>query len=321
MDEQQRVSGLPLRPRVVPGLAVLRRRAGEIQVGLDPRRATVVSGLPESVVVVAGRLTGHRSADDLLAEVGDDGPALEDLLRLLSDKGLVEDAAGGGPAGQYADGMIAVHGDGRLAVSVACLLTAAGVGWVHVAARGAVGPEDVGSGYLAEDVGQPRAAAATAAVQRVDDSVRTSRFAGRRRPDLALLTDAVVPDPELVDLLTADGVPHLPVHVRDGIGIVGPLVVPGVTSCLRCADLHRSDIDKCWPGIATQLAGRPQPADLTSVQTTAGFAAAQALETLRWSRSAHGRPRTWHTSVEIDLASAQTQYRGWRRHPACPCLG
>jgi hypothetical protein len=28
------------------------------------------------------------------------------------------------------------------------------------------------------------------------------------------------------------GVAHLLVRVRDGIGLVGPLVIPGVTSCL-----------------------------------------------------------------------------------------
>jgi hypothetical protein len=28
------------------------------------------------------------------------------------------------------------------------------------------------------------------------------------------------------------GVPHLVVRVRDGTGLVGPLVIPGVTSCL-----------------------------------------------------------------------------------------
>jgi nicotinamidase-related amidase len=41
--------------------------------------------------------------------------------------------------------------------------------------------------------------------------------------------------------------------VRDGTGLVGPLVIPGVTSCLRCADLHRSDRDAAWPALAAQL--------------------------------------------------------------------
>jgi hypothetical protein len=32
--------------------------------------------------------------------------------------------------------------------------------------------------------------------------------------------------------MASRGVPHLPVQVRDGTGLVGPLVIPGVTSCL-----------------------------------------------------------------------------------------
>ncbi|HEV2781390.1 MAG TPA: hypothetical protein VGX25_18565 [Actinophytocola sp.] len=336
---------LPQRPRVVPGLAVLRRRPGEIQVGLDPRHATVVSGLPEPVIAAAGRLTGHRTAADLLAEVGTDPagpPALRDLLSGLAAKGLVHDAPDAAVPGRLlgeetvsagrpdrtawpptarGEAAVAVHGDGRLAVALACLLAAAGVGRVHVAAGGTVRPEDVGTGYLAGDVGRPRGEAARDAVRRVDASVRTCGLDARRRPDLVVLTDAVVPDPDLVGVLIADAVPHLAVHVRDGVGVVGPLVVPGLTSCLRCADLCRSQVDQCWPRIAAQLAGRPQLADLACTQTTAGFAAAQVLEILHWSRSAQGRPATWNASVEIDPRSARIQYRRWRSHAACPCRG
>jgi hypothetical protein len=50
--------------------------------------------------------------------------------------------------------------------------------------------------------------------------------------DLVVLTDYLVADPRLVRDLHSQGVPHLPVRVRDGTGLVGPLVIPGVTSCL-----------------------------------------------------------------------------------------
>jgi bacteriocin biosynthesis cyclodehydratase domain-containing protein len=334
---------LPQRPRVRPGLAVLRRQTGEIQIGLDPRHATVISGLPEPVVTAAGQLTGHRTAADLLDEVGDPAgrSALRDLLSGLAARGLVQDAGETAvparlrgeetararperdtwhPAAR-GEAAVAVYGDGRLAVSLACLLAAAGVGWVHVAAGGAVLPEDVGTGYLADDVGRPRGEAARDAVLRVGGPVRTGAFDSRRRPDLVLLADAVVPEPGLVNLLVADAVPHLAVHVRDGVGVVGPLVVPGVTSCLRCADLRRSQVDQCWPRVAAQLAGRAQLADLACTQATTGFAAAQALEALHWSRSAHGRPMTWNASVEIDPIAARIHYRRWPSHPACPCRG
>ncbi|HEU5472551.1 MAG TPA: hypothetical protein VFV67_18035 [Actinophytocola sp.] len=334
---------LPRRPRVLPGFPVLRRGPGELQVGLDPRHAAVASGLPEPVVAAtAGGLTGTCTTADLMAAVGADPAgrsALGDLLaglrgrRLLRDTGdearvperLVGEEITARPDRPRPDPLararlaVAVHGDGRLAVSVACLLAAAGVGWVHVAARGTVLAQDTGTGYLPGDAGRARDLAAADAVRRADPAVRTARFGRHRRPDLVLLTDAVVPDPGLVARLFAGGVPHLPAYPRDGVGIVGPLVVPGATCCLRCADLYRAQADPCWPGIATQLAGHPQLADLACTQATAGFAAAQALDALRWSRTAHALPATWNASVEIDPASATTYHRRWQPHPECPC--
>jgi hypothetical protein len=50
--------------------------------------------------------------------------------------------------------------------------------------------------------------------------------------DLVVLSDYLVADPRMVHDLHRQRVPHLPVRVRDGTGLVGPLVIPGVTSCL-----------------------------------------------------------------------------------------
>jgi hypothetical protein len=50
--------------------------------------------------------------------------------------------------------------------------------------------------------------------------------------DLVVLADSLASDPRLLRDLHAARVPHLPVRVRDGAGMVGPLVIPGVTSCL-----------------------------------------------------------------------------------------
>jgi hypothetical protein len=50
--------------------------------------------------------------------------------------------------------------------------------------------------------------------------------------DLVVLSDSLVTDPRMLRELHAARIPHLPVRVRDGAGLVGPLVLPGVTSCL-----------------------------------------------------------------------------------------
>ena len=52
--------------------------------------------------------------------------------------------------------------------------------------------------------------------------------------DLVVLADSLVADPWVVRELHSSGVTHLPVRLRDGAGLVGPLVIPGVTSCLGC---------------------------------------------------------------------------------------
>ena len=43
-----------------------------------------------------------------------------------------------------------------------------------------------------------------------------------------MLSDYLVADPRMVRDLHTEGVPHLPVRVRDGTGLVGPLVIPGL---------------------------------------------------------------------------------------------
>jgi len=47
-----------------------------------------------------------------------------------------------------------------------------------------------------------------------------------------VLSDFLVTDPRVVRELHTARVAHLPVRLRDGAGLVGPLVIPGVTSCL-----------------------------------------------------------------------------------------
>lgn len=334
---------LPARPRVVASLPVLRRGPGELQIGLDPRHAAVAADLSEEVIRAAQRLAGHHTGDEVLAPLAEaDRAGLTDLMSTLCDRGLLDEAVqtparlvgdraaaelraltGGSapvrhPMGRTELG-IAVHGDGRLAVTIATLLASAGVGRVHVTATGTVGPEDVGTGYVADDVGTLRQVAARRALRQVDPDVRTTPFDGVRRPDLVILTDALVPFPERVAELVAARQPHLLVRVRDTTGIVGPLVVPGLTSCLRCLDLHRSELDPRWPHLATQLAGKVQLTDLAGTQATAAFAVAQALAATGWLRGDAVRPATCDTTVEIDPVTAETRHRRWSPHVSCEC--
>jgi bacteriocin biosynthesis cyclodehydratase domain-containing protein len=335
---------LPRRPRVLAGVAVLRRQEGELQIGIEPSHATVVSGLPPAVERVVHRLTGTRTVTELMAEVEAPGErlVLRRLLHGLDERGLVEDADGrpgtsarlaadvtastlNGLAGSRVTDLrghaaIDVHGNGRVAIAVACLLAAAGVGRVHVTASGTVTPEDVGTGYLSADIGRQRRTAARDAVIRAEPTVdaRPLDAVPSRPPTLAILADAVVPAPPLVEALVRDRVPHLPVRVHERTGIVGPLVVPGRSSCLHCADLRRTELDPCWPSVAAQLAGRSRQADLACAQALAALAVAQTLRFLAWRPPQH-HPPVWNAAVELDPFESLAVTRDWPPHPACSC--
>jgi bacteriocin biosynthesis cyclodehydratase domain-containing protein len=123
--------------------------------------------------------------------------------------------------------------------------------------------------------------------------------------------------------------PHLPVRIRDGAGLVGPLVIPGVTSCLGCADLHRSDRDAAWPALAAQLRDTVGSGDRATVLATAALALNQVERVIRAVRAgddiaeetgdAAGRPPTLDTTLEFDVNTGSTVARRWSRHPRCSC--
>ena len=211
--------------------------------------------------------------------------------------------------------MIAIEGNGRIATAVALLLANAGIGHIDLRMSDAVTEQDLGSGFTDADVGTPRRRALADLIHRVDPAIRTSRVHGLT-PELVLLTDTIVPAPELVADLVSDGVTHMPVRVRDGTGLVGPLVVPGRTSCLHCADLHCTDADPCWPRVSLQLVGRPERPDLGAAQACASLAVAQAMRMFSPNASA---PPTWNTILEIDAYEGRIRHRSLPPHPLCPC--
>lgn len=142
--------------------------------------------------------------------------------------------------------------------------------------------------------------------------------------DLMVLADALGTDPRLLRELHAGRVPHLPVRVRDGVGLVGPLVIPGVTSCLSCADLHRTDRDAAWPALAAQLRHEIGCADRPTLLATAALALGQLLQIIAGVRGPAGAvppapPSTWNTTWEVDVASHTLLARRWPRHPLCAC--
>ncbi len=362
-----------MRPRLKPALRPAWRGPDQLQLGLEPSVAVALAGVGPRTSRLLAALDGTRDASGLLraaAELGFDEPTAQRLLDTLTAAGAVEDAAldglaldGLGPAERARLGpelaalglrhraagvaqrllagrrrrAVTVVGASRVGSVLAALLAASGVGTVALRDPDPAGAADaLPGGLTAGDAGRARDVAGVDLLHRVAPEVSVTPT---RRPDLLLLA----PPEGLVtghEGLLRSGVPHLLATVRDGIGTVGPLVIPGRTPCLRCVDLHRTDRDRAWPLLLAQLApaGTPPRAGPTdasdmpehgaatatacdSVLATAvaAHAAWQALAFLDGAMAAGDPLATVAGSLRIEWPGGVVRRRSWRPHPACGC--
>jgi len=341
----QSVAPLPRRPALAPGRTVLWRAPDCVQLGLDGPHAMVLDGLTAPMAALLRAMDGSRDTAHLVAEAVTAGGDRAEVLAVITElhrAGLVRDepapnrcertaleidlAAGSAHSGRPAaelvrvrrSASVLVHGSGRVAVALAVALAAAGIGRVVVAAEGTVRASDVGTGYLPSDVGRGRNDAARDALRRAAPGVRTEAAGARSSPHLVAVTDAVVPDPGLALDLVVRRRPHLAVYAHESVAVVGPLVSPGRSSCLRCVELRRADVDPAWPKLAAQLAVTAPNAGLACTQLAAALAAEQALAALA-GPDAGNRPPIWGATLELDPVRGVLHRRSWPIHPRCGC--
>jgi len=271
-----------------PALPVLLRPDGAVQVGWDPRRAVLVRPPDGLTTVGLADVLGWMHTPVSLVE----------LRRRAAQQGLSDPTgfdrllAGLVDAGVVRSRLprkplralsIRVHGCGPLSDVLVSMLQRSGARVTHTS--------------------HANATAATTV-------------------DLVVLSDYLVSDPHLVRELQAASVPHMAVRVRDGAGLVGPLVIPGVTSCLACADMHRADRDSAWPAVAAQLRDVIGNADRATVLATAALALGQVqriIVAVRGEEGAGTPPATFDTTLEIDVNTNTITHRRWSRHPLCDC--
>jgi bacteriocin biosynthesis cyclodehydratase domain-containing protein len=341
-----------MRPALKPGLETVWRNRDTVQIGIDPRRAIALTGMRGAAGLLR-LLDGSRDRHQVLAAAGDlgmDATAADRVLTLLAAAGALDDCPAGGPGGLPAgtrarlapelattslarldaDGgastlarrqaaRVRVHGASRAGLWIAGLLSAAGVGLVLSTGPAAPRPGPAGAA-TPPPPGQPGIAPG----QRATAADRPGAAAGRRsrppqHPDLVILADSH--GRELPGVLVSQGVPHLAASASEAIGVVGPLVLPGRSACLRCLDLARTERDPAWPLILAQLASQaatdPLGCDTVLATTVAAQAAAQALAFL--DHGAEAAAAVTNGTLELVLPSWQWRRRTWYPHPQCGC--
>ena len=346
----------PPRPRIKPALRPLWRNGSTLQLGVDPAHAVVIGGLDPGSAKVLTSLDGTRDLPGVTAAaaaLGVDAARLDELFAVLTRAGVLEDGAdetrplsglsrverdrlgpdlaaasllaGAGGSGvstleRRRCAVVQVFGAGRVGSTIVSLLAAAGVGAVVVEDSGVTRDADVTpAGPCPEDVGSRRQDAAVRAARRAAPSMRSGLPMGRPLPDLAVLTAAHGADAPIAERMVRDGVPHLFARVRETTGVIGPFVVPGRTSCLRCHDLHRTDRDPAWPSIVAQLSSgardRPVACDVVLATAVAAHASLHVLSVIDGDLEPTSVDGTW----EISPRDGGLRRRSWSVHPVCGC--
>lgn len=282
-------------PVVIPGTVVVIRPGNRLQIGSGPDSGIVVELDREvsarQLANLLVKLESPQRMSDVATDLAATGLTPDDLSTLLEH--LV--AAGRALRGLAASPRriddrlrrIRVHGSGPLGSHLATSL--ADSGFSVTRSSGRPSPEHPVSGWPT---------------------------------DLVVLTDYLVHDTMLVSGLMDAGRPHLQVRMRDGVGIVGPLVLPGLTSCLSCIDLHRADRDPEWPIVAAQLvrvAGHGRPA---TVRATAALAHEhiEQLSVAICTPLGARPPELFGRTVELHSEpTTRIVTKTWVPHPLCRC--
>ena len=340
-----------MRPVLTPAARRLWRDPETLQLGQAPGRAALLAGLDPATRSVLGLLDGTRDRAQVVAAAGAAGCSAgraEQLLELLETAGLLEDAGadlgpvarldrgererlasdlaslalvrgdGGLPAARHrADARVLVVGAGRVGAPLAGLLATAGIGCVDVVDDATAAPEDAGVGGLVlDDVGRRRGEAAR-------DLVRTAAPSAAAGPlpraDLVVLAPT---RPEHLDEArrhVPDQTPHLLAEVRETVGVVGPLVLPGRTPCLRCLDLTRTDLDPGWPAVAAQLASPSRTRAACDGPLAVAVAAQAAFQVLALVDGTND-PAALAGTLELALPDWRWRRRSWPVHAACGCV-
>jgi hypothetical protein len=213
---------------------------------------------------------------------------------------------------------VVVHGTGRLAVAVAALFAAANIGRISLHDSGEVHRYDAAPGGLRPgDEGRRFNEAAHDALRRAAPGVDTRSLGPSERADLIVLTGEAPVADELRSWLHSRATAHLVARTGADEAVVGPLVLPGLTSCLACADLTRLERDPAWSLLAVQLCTprrHASPSDVVLTSLTASLTALQALAYLDGDE-----PSVLSASLELQPPDWRIRRRTWAAHPGCAC--
>jgi hypothetical protein len=302
-------------PQLAPYAPVIRRADDEIQVGIDPDNALVFRGSGYDVLLEL--LNGSRPTSAVVRTARAAGLTSDQVtgaLNALTAAGLLTER----DAAPYTDSLrsstVRLIGAGDVGHQLARLLIESGLGTLYV--YDAELPN--AALYPAAGVLPSRAEALRSALAEARTAIFTLSHWSKPEtacPNLTIIAcDRPEPDRVITDHLIRSDQPHLVVRCWGNGVSVGPLVIPGQTSCLRCADLARSDADAQWSNVLRQLSRVQIETPPALLSWGAAVAAAQTLAFLNGEL-----PESAGSTLELGWPDFVTRLRPWPAHGSCGC--
>lgn len=308
-------SRLVERPQLAPYAPVISRAPEEIQVGVDPDAALVFRGA--GFAALLGLLDGSRpiiAVRHAARAAGLTNAQVHGALDALASAGLLVERGTELYTRSTRSLTVRLIGAGPVGYQLARLLVASGLGTLYVYDDG---PTDLAL-YPAAGVLSSRSEALRSALSDMETMIFSLSHWSKPEGVRLDLTIVACDQPELdrviTDHLVRNDDAHLVVRCWGNGVSVGPLVLAGQTSCLRCADLVRSDADPHWPAVLRQLSRIRLASPPALLAWAASTATTQALAFL------HGElPESAGATLELSWPAFVTRLRRWAAHPDCGC--
>ena len=297
-----------MRPALRPGLLATWRDQDTVQLGVDARRAVAVTGMSEAADVIR-LLDGSRDRDHVIADARRRGVPADVTERVLTVL-----AAADALIDYPAQLLLSLPAElRRLLLPVLTVASLTGQdsdgGARLLARREATTVVVTGRGPVAANIADLLTRSGLAA--------RREQAGAQGQADLSVLVG--LQQPEHVAELVRLRRPHLAVLAAEAIGVVGPLVQPGSTACLRCLDLARTEHDPAWPLVLAQVASRDADPPGCDPVLGAGIAAQAAAVVVAFADHAPLAFAAMNGTLELVLPAWQWRRRSWRPHPGCTC--
>lgn len=317
------MTDMPARPWIRNDVPLIWRSEDCIEIGSPPTHQRLV-GVDRAHVAWLLSLRGDADLADALARGDERGiprGAMRRLIAAATATGLLDDAAAIPESLREAPAHVRDLVDDDLA-ALRHLHGGTPLARMAMDRRRRAEVAIQGSGPVADALALALASAGVGALLRSDRTHSSSRRHRRAAADRTchVLCTPTHPDAAADPDAMALDIPHLAITAAGARAVIGPLVVPGRTGCLRCRELHLADADPAWPRAAVQWASRRPPPVAAGLAHLAGaWGALQVLALIDAGVDA-ARPIALGAAVSITLPEVSVTIEERPAHPLCGCL-